>query len=111
MQLPLEVSPRELKQRQDSGETIVMIDVREPQEFAIAHLADTRLIPMQTVPSQLESIRMLASEAPIAIFCHHGMRSLNVTMWLRGQGIENCFSLSGGIDRWSQEIDPAVPRY
>lgn len=111
MQVPLEVSPRDLKRRQDAGETIVMIDVREPQEFAAAHIADSKLIPMQTVPSQLEAIRMLASEAPIGILCHHGIRSLNVTMWLRGQGIENCFSICGGIDRWSQEIDPGVPRY
>lgn len=111
MELPLEMSPRELKDLQEKGESVVLIDVREPQEFAVASIADSQLVPMQTVPGQLESIQAIAKESSLAILCHHGMRSLNVTMWLRRQGIENCFSVSGGIDRWSQEIDSSVPRY
>lgn len=111
MELPLEVSPQDLKRMRDEGAEIVMIDVREPREVAVAQIANSKLIPMQTVPAEIETIQMLARETPIAILCHHGVRSLNVAMWLRRQGIENCFSVSGGIDRWSQEIDPAVPRY
>lgn len=111
MELPLEMSPLELKRLQDAGEKFVVIDVREPREVAVARFPDSKLIPMQTVPAQLANIQMLAQETPIAIVCHHGVRSMNVAMWLRGQGIENCFSVAGGIDRWSQEIDPGVPRY
>ena len=50
-------------------------------------------------------------ENPIVVLCHHGMRSLQVVGWLREQGVENCTSMAGGIDRWSLEIDPKVPRY
>jgi rhodanese-related sulfurtransferase len=111
VELPLEMSPQELKSLQEKGEKILLIDVREPQEFAAACLPDSRLIPMQTIPGHLEALQALANEHAIAVLCHHGVRSLNVAMWLRRQGIENCFSISGGIDRWSQEIDPGVPRY
>jgi rhodanese-related sulfurtransferase len=45
------------------------------------------------------------------VLCHHGMRSLNVVVWLRKQGIEACQSMSGGIDRWAVQVDPALPRY
>jgi len=50
-------------------------------------------------------------DAPIVVICHHGMRSLQVVNWLREQGINHCASMAGGIDRWSREIDPSVPRY
>ena len=56
----------------------------------------------------LESI---ADESELIVFCHHGVRSLNVVHWLREQGVEACRSMAGGIDRWSLEIDPKVPRY
>ena len=52
-----------------------------------------------------------ARQAPLIVYCHHGVRSLNAVQWLREQGIENCQSMSGGIDRWSCEIDPSVARY
>ena len=64
---------------------------------------------MRTVPQALPSLE--AEDAPLIVFCHHGMRSLQVTQWLRRQGLEECMSMAGGIDRWSLEIDPAVPRY
>ena len=111
MESQLEMSPLDLKSRQEKGEMIVLIDVREPQEFALARIANSRLVPMQSIPAQLQSIQTLAGENTIAVLCHHGIRSLNVTAWLRQRGVENCFSLSGGIDRWSREIDPHVPRY
>ena len=111
VELPLEMSPQQLKSLQETGEKVALIDVREPEEFAVASLPDSRLIPMQTIPGHVETIRALASENPVAILCHHGVRSLNVAMWLRGQGVGNCFSIAGGIDRWSYEVDPDIPRY
>lgn len=111
MELPFEITPKELKSRQDQGEKIVIIDVREPEEFAVAKIQDSRLVPMQGIPAQLQSIEALADESNVALLCHHGVRSLNVAQWLRQHGVENCFSISGGIDRWSLEVDPSVPRY
>lgn len=86
-----------------------MIDVREPQEHAICHLEGAELMPMRTVPAHLAQ---LDDDGPrIVVFCHHGVRSLQVVEWLRRQGVENCQSMSGGIDLWSVRIDPGVPRY
>ncbi len=111
MEFPLEMSPQDIVSLQQKGEKLVVIDVREPQEFAAASIEGSQLVPMQTVPSQLDSLKALASEKALAVLCHHGMRSLNVTRWLRQQGVKGCFSISGGIDRWSREIDTNVPRY
>ena len=106
---PLEIHPREVKQRLDAGEKLHLIDVREPQEFAICHIEGGELIPMRTIPAALETLR--ADAAPLIVFCHHGVRSLNVVHWLREQGIENCTSMAGGIDAWSLIVDRTVPRY
>lgn len=107
----LEITPQELQQRIANGEHITMIDVREPEEHAMARLELATLIPMQTIPAQLQRLEGLSDETPLAILCHHGVRSLNVALWLRKQGIENCFSIEGGLDRWSREIDTEIPRY
>ena len=105
----MEIEPREVKLRLDAGEKIRMVDVREPFEHGQASIADAELIPMRGVPQSIASLR--ATPGALVLFCHHGMRSLQVVEWLRGQGVENCMSMAGGIDRWSVEIDPAVPRY
>jgi rhodanese-related sulfurtransferase len=107
----LEITPVELKARLDRGDNIAIIDVREPEEYAISQLAGAQLIPMQLVPAQLQRLEALADERPLAILCHHGVRSLQVAVWLRRNGIDDCFSISGGIDRWSREVDAEVPRY
>jgi len=109
--LPLEISVQEVKRGADSGEKLVLIDVREPAEFQLARLPGAELIPMRTVPAQLQHLEALADDATLVVYCHHGVRSLNVVNWLREQGVQRCQSLAGGIDRWSLEIDPAVPRY
>jgi rhodanese-related sulfurtransferase len=107
-QNPLEITPAGL---QSSLETVVLLDVREPFEHAIARLDGARVIPMGSVPSALPEIERLSEDALIVVYCHHGIRSLNVVHWLRGRGVDNCVSLAGGIDRWSREIDASVPRY
>ncbi len=111
MEAALEITPLDLRTRVDAGEIFALIDVREPEEYAIAQISGAELIPMQSVPAELQKIELLADSRPLAVICHHGVRSLNVAVWLRRQGIENCFSVAGGIDRWSCEVDPAVPRY
>jgi rhodanese-related sulfurtransferase len=100
-----------VKHRLDAGEKLFLIDVREPQEFAIARIEGGELVPMRTVPASLAQLQARAAEAPLIVYCHHGVRSMNVVHWLRGQGIEACQSMSGGIDAWSREIDARVPRY
>jgi len=109
--LPLEVSASDVKKRLDAGENLHLIDCREPAEHATASIAGAELIPMNTTPQRLQHIEDLADDKPVIVFCHHGMRSLMVVNWLREKGVANCASMSGGIDRWSMEIDPSVPRY
>ena len=108
---PLEITPQEVQSRLKAGDRLVLIDVREPEEEAISRLEGSVLIPMQSIPGELQRLEAMADESDLAVLCHHGVRSLNVAAWLRERGIENCFSVAGGIDRWSAEIDPAVPRY
>ncbi len=105
----IEIDPSEVKRRIDAGEKIRMVDVREPFEHQRANILGAELIPMRSVPQSLERLR--AGNGQLVLFCHHGMRSLQVTQWLRRQGLEDCVSMVGGIDRWSLEIDPAIPRY
>jgi rhodanese-related sulfurtransferase len=107
--IPLEVSPSEVKARIDSGEAVRLIDVREVQEHQLTRIEGAELIPMNSIPRHLQD---LDDDGPgLIVFCHHGVRSLSVVDWLRRQGIENCQSMSGGIDLWSLTVDPAVPRY
>jgi len=86
-----------------------LIDVREAWEFAAAQIAGSLLMPMADVPSRAH--QELDPDERLVILCHHGQRSLNTTVWLRNQGFEQAQSLRGGIDAWSAEVDPAVPRY
>jgi rhodanese-related sulfurtransferase len=86
-----------------------LIDVREPWEFSTAHIDGGLLIPMGEVPARAH--QELDPEERLVIVCHHGVRSMNVTVWLRNQGFEQAQSLRGGIDAWSAQVDPTVPRY
>jgi rhodanese-related sulfurtransferase len=86
-----------------------LIDVREQWEFAATNVEGGVLIPMGEIPSRAQS--ELRPEERLVIMCHHGVRSMNVTAWLRGQGFEQAQSMRGGIDAWSREVDPAVGRY
>jgi len=95
----------------DAGERVFLIDVRTPEEHAIAHIEGSELVPMDKVPNAVTDLEGKADEGTLVVFCHHGVRSANVVNWLRGQGITEVQSMAGGIDRWSLEIDPAVPRY
>ncbi len=109
--MPLEISPALASQKLASETKPVLLDVREPQEYALAHIQGSLLIPMNSVPGELQKLEALADDAEILVLCHHGVRSLQVAAWLQARGIENAISIAGGIDRWSTEIDPSVPRY
>ena len=97
---------RELLGKEDAP---LLLDVREPWEADMASIPGAVLMPMGDVPSRAH--QELDPDAPIVVLCHHGARSLSVTMWLRDQGFEHVQSLAGGIDRWSRFVDPTIPRY
>jgi sulfur-carrier protein adenylyltransferase/sulfurtransferase len=103
-----EISARELNERLRRGEAPVVIDVREPHEFEIAHLPETTLIPLNTLPARLSE---LDSSRDIVLFCHHGQRSMRALELLRRSGFRKLKNLRGGIDAWSKDVDPSVPRY
>jgi rhodanese-related sulfurtransferase len=106
-----EITPLAAKEQLSDRNKATLIDVREPAEYALARIDGAELIPMGSVPGELQKLEGLADSGDLLILCHHGVRSLRVTMWLRARGIENCYSVAGGIDRWSWEVDASVPRY
>ena len=109
--LDYEITTRDLNQllATASPERPLILDVRELWEHRVARIEGSILIPMGDIPSR--AFQELDPEAHIVTVCHHGVRSMNVAVWLRNQGFENAQSLRGGIDAWSAEIDPKVPRY
>jgi adenylyltransferase/sulfurtransferase len=104
----MEVAPGEVKDMLARGEKLFFVDVREKWEYDTTHIEGSVLIPLRDIPANLARLEA-ASE--LVLFCHHGMRSLDAAAWLRAQGVEGARSMAGGIDRWSAEIDPNVPRY
>lgn len=104
-----EITAAELKSLKDGAAQVELLDVREPWEFDKAHIEGSKLMPIGEVPARFN--QELDPESHIVVVCHHGVRSMNVTAWLRQQGFEQVQSLRGGIDRWSREIDPTVPLY
>jgi rhodanese-related sulfurtransferase len=104
-----EISCEELKTKLDHKDEFTLLDVREPWEFETARMEGAKLIPMGDIPSRAH--QELDPEDHIIVVCHHGVRSMNVTAWLRQQGFEKAQSMRGGIDAWSRFIDRTVPTY
>lgn len=102
------ITPQALSVRLARGDALRVIDVRETWEYAVASIEPAELIPMQTIPSRQSE---LPRDAEYVVLCHHGMRSAMVADYLRTAGIPHVLNLEGGIDRWSREVDPSVPRY
>ena len=102
------VSVRELKQKMDARETFMLVDVREPYEYEIARIEGSRLIPLGELETHVSD---LPRTGTLVLQCHSGGRSEHATRLLQEAGFENVYNLEGGIDAWSIEIDPAVPRY
>ena len=109
--LLIETGAEDTQRRIDAGEPLLLIDVREPEEFAITRIEGATLIPMRDIPASLPQLQAKAGETTLIVFCHHGVRSLHVAHWLREQGVTACQSMAGGIDAWSALVDPSVPRY
>ena len=104
-----EVSPQQVKNIGQPGQGFTLLDVREPWEFQAAHIEGAKLIPMSEISARAH--QELDPEKLIVVYCHHGVRSLNVTAWLRQQGFDKVQSMEGGIDAWSRTVDPSVPLY
>ena len=105
----MEITCEELKKRIDAGGPLRLIDCREPWEHELVRIADSTNIPMNDTPDRVEDYR--GFQEPVVVYCHHGVRSLNVVGWLRQQGVADVLSLQGGIDAWTMTVDPTLPRY
>jgi rhodanese-related sulfurtransferase len=108
-QMDYEITPEETKELAERHEPFTLLDVRELWEFETARLEGAKLIPMGEIPSRAHE--ELDPDDHIVVYCHHGVRSMSVTAWLRQQGFEKAQSMSGGIDAWSRRVDGKVPMY
>lgn len=106
--MPKNITPQDLKARQDQGETFLVLDVREPWEVQEASVHGALNVPMDDVPASLDKI---PHDRPVVVMCHTGSRSSFIADWLETRGYHNVLNLVGGIDRWAWEIDPDIPRY
>ena len=106
--VPFEVTPGELKRMLDGGEEVVLLDVREHEEFQLARVEGALHIPMGDIPGRTVD---LDPEARIVVMCHLGQRSAMVTQFLRQRDFERVSNLAGGIDAWARDVDPGVGRY
>jgi adenylyltransferase/sulfurtransferase len=102
------ILPRELSSLLNNGEAITVIDVREPYEWNIGRIPTARLMPLGSMPHAADAIDR---ESEIVVYCHHGVRSDLAAQDLVEVGFRHVRNLIGGIDRWSREVDPRVPRY
>lgn len=93
-----------------SGERPLLIDCREQDEWDFCHLPGAELVPLSSFSTKAAALGN-GAERGIVVYCHHGMRSLRAATFLRESGFPNAFSMAGGIDGWSREIDPEMPRY
>ncbi|MHA7880132.1 MAG: rhodanese-like domain-containing protein [Saccharospirillum sp.] len=85
-----------------------LLDVREGWEYQTCHIEGSVLIPMNSIPDQLDE---LARDNAIVCICHHGMRSLQVAHFLEQQGFSDVSNLNGGVDAWAREVDETMPTY
>jgi rhodanese-related sulfurtransferase len=107
--MDFEISPSQVKALQQRGEPFTLLDVREPLEWETSRIEWAKHIPMGDIPTRAQ--QELDPDSHIVVMCHHGVRSLTVTNWLRQQGYEQVQSMRGGIDGWARTVDPKVPLY
>ncbi len=110
MDSDLEIDCQSIQKKLKTGEDFLLLDCREADEYAVAKIAAAKLIPMSEIADRLGEIEAYR-QRPIVVHCHLGGRSLRVARWLREQGFSQAQSMAGGIEQWSEEIDPMVPRY
>ena len=108
---PLELTPQQIEAKRAAGESMCLIDCREPEEWALCRIEGANLLSMYSVPAHLQQLDAQADNTLLVVYCHHGVRSLRVTHWLRERGFAAVSSMQGGIDAWSTDVDTSVPRY
>ena len=102
------ITVEDLKDRRDRGEALTLVDVREPHEWAISDLPGSVKIPLASLPQRLAE---LPQDGEIVVYCRTGGRSGNAVQFLRQRGYGRAFNLSGGINRWADQIDPTMVKY
>ena len=105
-----QISPRDLAKQLANGHAVTLIDVRQAWENKLAALPDSLLIPLNELANRMAEIAPPAGNT-VVVYCHHGIRSQSAATYLERAGIKEVYSLMGGIDAWSCEVDPTVPRY
>mgnify|MGYP000261097046 CR=1 FL=1 len=106
----MQVTPSEIAARIQGGDAVFLLDVREPGEHDFVSLPGSLLIPLGELADRFEELSPRA-DSEIVVYCHHGIRSARAVGFLRSVGFPKAINLAGGIDRWSLEVDPALPRY
>lgn len=106
----LRIEPREVARMRSQGTKFLLLDCRRPEEFELARIEGAELVPMFDLDLHIPRLRAHEDDL-IVVYCHTGRRSLTVAAVLRDQGFSQTRSMIGGIERWSVEIDPSVPRY
>ncbi len=104
----MQITAKDVNARIARGDKLLLVDVREQWEYDLCKIPGAKLIPLGALPANLNT---LLDADEVICYCHHGMRSLDAAVWLRQQGVESAKSMTGGIERWSVEVDPKVPRY
>lgn len=102
------ITPARLQTMLRERPETLLLDVREDEETAVCTLPNACHIPMNLIPLRHNE---LPDDVPIAVYCHHGIRSLNVARFLENAGFTELYNLSGGIDAWARELDASMPRY
>jgi len=104
----MQISPAELDALLKTGAAPKLVDVRTREEYDAVHLKDALLFTQEMMQEMLST---WSRTEPVVMVCHHGIRSMDAAAYFAGHGFTNVKSLTGGIDQWSQEIDPSLPRY
>lgn len=104
-----QIQPAEVKRLLESGENVTLLDVRQPEENAFCSLPGSVLIPLGELSARVVEVE--ATDDLVVVYCHHGIRSISGAAILAAAGLPNVASMKGGIDRWSLDVDSAVPRY
>jgi len=103
------ISVEELESRlQQADNKPLLLDVREPWEYAICHIEGSQLVPMREIPGAIDQMDL---NQEIVVVCHTGVRSMHVCYYLKNEGFENVMNLTGGVHAWASRIDPNMPTY
>ena len=105
-----QIHPHDVKAKLDAGEPLLLVDVRQPEEYAICRIAGGVLLPLGELAGRVGELDV-PDGATVVVYCHHGMRSLSGAEVLMQAGVPNVVSLAGGIEAWSTLVDSSVPRY